>query len=160
MRPWASPCARGGVSRAVRWRSPLLRPRRCYGTPGKVKVYAKTSDGTEVDFEAPVGVSLMVALRDYGELFVQHCCSGVMRCTTCHVYVDPAWYDRAGGTPCEEEQDMLDEALEPRAVSRLACQVKLTPELDGIAVALPQSTVNLMFGDADPTGLGRGPSGK
>ena len=51
-------------------------------------------------------------------------CGGKMRCSTCHVYLDPITY-QALPPPVEEELDMLDLAFEPRETSRLGCQVKL-----------------------------------
>ena len=69
-------------------------------------------------------------------------CSGVMACSTCQVYVDPAWLT-AVGEAGEDEQDMLDLAHEPRDNSRLGCQVRLSPELDGLVVAVPRGANNL-----------------
>lgn len=117
---------------------------RLYSTPGKVKVNVRTSDGTMVDFRAPEGMTLMHAIRDVGQLFMEDCCVGTMKCTTCHVYVAPGWMERVG-LPCEEEQDMLDKAIDPQENSRLCCQVLLTPELDGVEVSLPKNTINLML---------------
>lgn len=125
--------------------------------PGKVKVNVQASDGTDLNFTAPAGISVMVAIRGHGGLFIEDCCRGTMKCTTCHVYVDPAWHDRTGGDPCEVEQDMFDIAMGPRDASRLSCQITLTGELDGVRVEMPVATVNRMFGEVDPTGLGRGP---
>ncbi|MFC0283008.1 2Fe-2S iron-sulfur cluster-binding protein [Camelimonas abortus] len=63
-------------------------------------------------------------------------CGGACACATCHVYVDEAWMDRVG--PAEEmEQGMLDFATDVRENSRLACQIFMTPELDGLVVHTP-----------------------
>ena len=69
-------------------------------------------------------------------------CNGVMACSTCHVYVHPSWFT-AVGPPSEAEQDMLDLAYEPRGISRLGCQIELTPELEGMVVSLPSGANNL-----------------
>ncbi|KAL3896135.1 MAG: hypothetical protein SGPRY_013339 [Prymnesium sp.] len=69
-------------------------------------------------------------------------CSGVMACSTCHVYVHPAWW-AAVGAPSEEEQDMIDLAHEPRPNSRLGCQLELRPELDGMTIILPSGANNM-----------------
>lgn len=69
-------------------------------------------------------------------------CSGVMACSTCHVYIDEAWTP-AVGEPTEEEEDMLDLAYERKGTSRLGCQLILTPELDGLVITLPDGANNL-----------------
>jgi 2Fe-2S ferredoxin len=78
-------------------------------------------------------------LRDHLEC----ACSGVMACSTCHVYVAPAWWDRVGA-PCEAELDMLDLAHEPSDYSRLGCQLVFSRALDGLELSLPSDSNNLM----------------
>jgi 2Fe-2S ferredoxin len=67
-------------------------------------------------------------------------CGGACACSTCHVYVDPAWIEKL---PAREsmEEDMLDFAYEPRANSRLTCQIKVTPALDGLVVRMPEKQI-------------------
>ncbi|TCJ37001.1 2Fe-2S iron-sulfur cluster-binding protein [Parafrankia sp. BMG5.11] len=67
-------------------------------------------------------------------------CGGVRQCGTCHVYLDPAWTDRVG-PPSADERDMLEalDGVEVRATSRLACQIHLSEQLDGLVVEIPQS---------------------
>ena len=63
-------------------------------------------------------------------------CGGSCACATCHVYVDEKWFDKL---PKKEdaEQDMLDMAHEPKKFSRLACQITIVDELDGLVVKMP-----------------------
>ncbi len=63
-------------------------------------------------------------------------CGGACACATCHVYVDAAWIEKTG-KPAEMEEDMLDFAFDVRPESRLSCQIKVTPELDGLVVRVP-----------------------
>ena len=63
-------------------------------------------------------------------------CGGACACATCHVYVDPKWFDKLK-TKDKAEQDMLDMAFEPSKFSRLACQITVTDELDGLVVKMP-----------------------
>lgn len=70
-------------------------------------------------------------------------CEGVMACSTCHVIVDPEWYDVLQ-TATEDEEDMLDLAFGLTHTSRLGCQIKMTEELDGLEVSLPTATRNMM----------------
>ena len=63
-------------------------------------------------------------------------CGGSCACATCHVYVEEKWFDKL---PKKEdaEQDMLDMAFEPQKFSRLACQITIVDELDGLVVKMP-----------------------
>src|SRR5271154_4466762 len=63
-------------------------------------------------------------------------CGGACACATCHVYVAPEWTEIVG-KPSQMEEDMLDFAFEVRPSSRLSCQIKVTPALDGLVVTTP-----------------------
>jgi len=95
-------------------------------------------NGTERVVEVPVGWSVMEGAVKNLVPGIDADCGGACACATCHVYVDPAW---AGKLPPKQdmEETMLDFAQEPRANSRLSCQIKVTPELDGLAVRTPKS---------------------
>lgn len=60
-------------------------------------------------------------------------CGGSCVCASCHAYVDDAWIDRVP-PPQALEADMLTCVAELRPTSRLTCQIKLTPELDGLVI--------------------------
>ena len=64
-------------------------------------------------------------------------CGGACACATCHCYVDDAWTEVVGG-PEPMEEDMLDFAQDVRPTSRLSCQIKMSDELDGLVVHLPE----------------------
>lgn len=64
-------------------------------------------------------------------------CGGACACATCHVYIDEAWQEKVGG-PSPMEEDMLDFGYDVRPNSRLSCQIKMTPELDGLTVSTPE----------------------
>ena len=63
-------------------------------------------------------------------------CGGGMACATCHVYVKDEWFDKIN-KKSEGEDDMIDQAYEPRKSSRLSCQIQVSPEIDGLEVHLP-----------------------
>ena len=63
-------------------------------------------------------------------------CNGSLACATCHVVVDPAWFSRLA-PPVEDEEAMLDTVFDLTPTSRLSCQIRLTPDLDGLRVSLP-----------------------
>ena len=69
-------------------------------------------------------------------------CEGQMACSTCHVVVAKADFDRL--PPASEmEEDMLDLAAGVRRTSRLACQIVLTEALDGLTVQIPSESRNM-----------------
>ena len=63
-------------------------------------------------------------------------CGGGMACATCHVYVKDEWFDKIN-KKSEGEDDMIDQAYEPKKCSRLSCQIQVSPEIDGLEVHLP-----------------------
>ena len=67
-------------------------------------------------------------------------CGGGMACATCHVYVKEDWFNKIP-SKTEGEDDMLDQAYEPKTNSRLSCQLVITDELDGLIVNLPEKQV-------------------
>ncbi|WP_418318849.1 2Fe-2S iron-sulfur cluster-binding protein [Piscinibacter sakaiensis] len=97
-----------------------------------------TPAGDVVGFEAPEGVSLMRAATGFGIDGIIAECGGQARCATCHVIVDEAWVDRLA-PPSDEENEMLEFTAVPRQpCSRLSCQIRLTAELQGLVVQLPE----------------------
>jgi ferredoxin, 2Fe-2S len=64
-------------------------------------------------------------------------CNASMACATCHVVVDAMWSERLD-PPSETEEDTLDTVFNLQPTSRLSCQIKLTPALDGLSVRLPE----------------------
>ncbi len=64
-------------------------------------------------------------------------CGGSMACATCHVYVKDDWFDKTNKKN-EGEDDMLDQAYEPKKNSRLSCQIIVSDDLDGLVVDMPE----------------------
>ena len=99
-------------------------------------------DGTRLDVDAPLGLSVLeIAHRNNIDL--EGACEGSLACSTCHVIIDPEWYELLQPAS-EDEEDMLDLAFGLTHTSRLGCQIKITEELDGLTVSLPSATRNLM----------------
>jgi ferredoxin, 2Fe-2S len=99
-------------------------------------------DNTRVEVEAPIGLSVLeIAHRNNIDL--EGACEGSLACSTCHVVIDPEWYDALEGAS-EDEEDMLDLAFGLTHTSRLGCQIIMTEELDGLTVSLPAGTRNMM----------------
>ena len=81
------------------------------------------------------GRSLMEAARANNVAGIHGDCGGTCACATCHVYVDPAWV-AATGSPDDIEDALLDMVESRQSNSRLSCQIKLGPELDGLKVTV------------------------
>lgn len=102
-----------------------------------VKVTYIHADGREVTVEGRIGASVMETARANGIDGIVGECGGAMACATCHCYVDADW-QAATGPRNDGEDLMLDcAAAELRDTSRLSCQIRLTPALDGLRVELP-----------------------
>ena len=86
--------------------------------------------------DAEIGQSVMEAARNHGIPGIIADCGGSCACATCHVYVEAEWLARTG-VPDGLEGDMLEAAEDVRDVSRLSCQIRVTPELDGLIVHIP-----------------------
>lgn len=103
-----------------------------------VKVVFKKEGVHDRVVEGDDGSSVMetALANNIGEILAD--CGGALSCATCHVYVDPAWRERAGA-PSEDEGAMLEMAVDPDERSRLSCQIKLSAQLDGLEIILPKS---------------------
>ena len=102
------------------------------------------TDGTRVEVDAPLGLSVLeIAHRNSIDL--EGACEGSLACSTCHVIVDPEWYELLAPAK-EDEEDMLDLAFGLTHTSRLGCQIIITEELDGLTVSLPTATRNMLLG--------------
>ena len=102
-----------------------------------MKIVATDRKGAEHIIEGRDGWTVMEILRDAG-LPITAECGGACACATCHVYVDPAWMDKLGPKQ-DMEETMLDFAQDLQPTSRLSCQIKVSPELDGLVVRMPKS---------------------
>lgn len=101
------------------------------------KVNYVQQDGSTVQTEVPVGMSVMDGAMRGGIDGIIAECGGACSCATCHVHVDDAWTEKVG-KPAPMEEDMLDFAFDVRPTSRLSCQIKVTDELDGLIVKTPE----------------------
>jgi 2Fe-2S ferredoxin len=94
-------------------------------------------DGSSQTVEAETGMTVMETARKNDIEGIEAECGGACACATCHVYVEEAWREKTG-SPSEMEEDMLDFAFEVRETSRLSCQIKVTDDLDGLVVRIPE----------------------
>ena len=98
-------------------------------------------DGTKHVIDVPNGLTVMEGARDNGINGIEADCGGSCACSTCHVYVHDSWIQRLPEKEAMEE-DMLDFAWEPDPIrSRLTCQLRVTDELDGLIVTMPERQI-------------------
>ena len=102
-----------------------------------VKITFIEFDKTEHTIDADEGMSLMEVALQNDVPGIDADCGGACACATCHVYVDKSWVEKTGEAE-QMEQDMLDFAFDVNEQSRLSCQVKITDDLDGIIINLPE----------------------
>jgi 2Fe-2S ferredoxin len=95
-------------------------------------------DGTEHTIEVKNGMSVMEGAIKNNVPGIDADCGGACACATCHVYVDAAWEGKTGEKSAMEES-MLDFAENVEENSRLSCQIKVSDELDGLIVRMPES---------------------
>ena len=101
-------------------------------------------NGTRREVDAPLGLSVLEIAHRNG-IDLEGACEGSLACSTCHVIIDPEWYDLLKEAT-EDEEDMLDLAFGLTRTSRLGCQIIITEELDGLTVTLPAGSRNMMPG--------------
>ena len=95
------------------------------------------AEANRYEVEAENGSTVMENAIRNGVPGIEAECGGACACATCHVYVDEAWREKVG-SPTPMEEDMLDFAYDVRPTSRLSCQIRITPELDGLIVRIPE----------------------
>jgi 2Fe-2S ferredoxin len=98
-------------------------------------------DGKEKTVDAPNGVSVLEIAHKH-DIPLEGACEGSLACSTCHVIVDQAWYNKLKPA-IEDEEDMLDLAFGLTHTSRLGCQIIMSDALDGLRVTLPAATRNM-----------------
>lgn len=110
----------------------------------KITVHFVSSDGEKtVTAEASEGDNLLTVAQIHDQP-LEGTCEGQMACSTCHIIVESTDFDRLPEAT-EMEEDMLDLAAGARRTSRLACQITLTAELDGLTVHMPVESHNMQI---------------
>jgi 2Fe-2S ferredoxin len=102
-----------------------------------VKITYIQHDGNSQSVEAQPGMTVMEAAIKNMVPGIDADCGGACACATCHVFVDPEWQEKTGKRS-DMEEDMLDFAFDVRDNSRLSCQIKVTENLNGLVVRVPE----------------------
>ena len=101
------------------------------------KITYITSDAKVHEVDVENGLTVMEGAVQNDIPGIDADCGGGMACATCHVYVKEDWFDKVNKKN-EGEDDMLDQAYEPKKNSRLSCQIIVSDDLDGLVVDMPE----------------------
>ena len=97
-----------------------------------IKVIDREDQEHELIAPTDMAMNLMEVCRSY-ELPVEGTCGGMALCASCHCYV---LSDHQLNEPSDDEEDMLDQAFFVENNSRLGCQIRMMPEMEGLTVKL------------------------
>ena len=144
-------CRRFGHNRIAAARSLVSAPQRGRPPPRPTRrfirrrhfaddiipiAFVDSRDGQTYAIEAEVGKTVLDAALDH-DVDIEAACGGELACSTCHVILEPALYDKLE-PPDEEEEDMLDLAWGLEDTSRLCCQIKVSPQLKDAKFVIPE----------------------
>ena len=101
------------------------------------KITYNTHDNETYTIEVQNGLTVMEGAVQNNIPGIDADCGGGMACATCHVYVKEDWFNKINKKN-EGEDDMLDQAYEPKKNSRLSCQIIVSDGLDGLVVDMPE----------------------
>lgn len=98
-----------------------------------IHIAVENQDGETRQLAIPTGINLsLMEVLKASEYDILATCGGMALCATCHIQV-------VDGTEkldplTDAELDMLDTLPDADDSSRLACQIRLTPALDGMKI--------------------------
>ncbi|MFT4565784.1 MAG: ferredoxin [Saprospiraceae bacterium] len=91
-------------------------------------------EGEEHVIEAPTDMNFnLMEICRASDLPVEGTCGGMALCASCHCYIES---DHELSEASDDEEDMLDQAFFVEENSRLGCQIKISPEINGLKVKL------------------------
>lgn len=103
-----------------------------------VELIFKTPDGDTVTLNVPAEGTVMDAAVANNVPGIIADCGGSMVCGTCHVTVSEEWQSKLPAQ-ADMEKEILEYVPEPQPNARLTCQLKVTDELNGIELKIPES---------------------
>ena len=103
--------------------------------------FISADGGTVRQVEATAGERLLWVAQAVDQP-LEGTCEGQMACSTCHVIVEAADFEKLSPAS-EEEEDLLDLAAGVTRYSRLACQIWLQDDWETLTVRIPGSVHNM-----------------
>lgn len=103
-----------------------------------VKITFVEHDGSHTEVHAEPGQTLMKAATYGGVPGISADCGGNCACGTCRIYVPFEWREKLPPKR-PSEQEMIDYSQDGTEGVRLSCQIKVSSEMDGLVLGLPES---------------------
>lgn len=75
----------------------------------RIKVTFILQNGERTTLDAPAGASILDVAHE-NDVDLEGACEGSVACSTCHVIVEPSYFEKLE-EPTDEENDMLDLAF-------------------------------------------------
>ncbi|TMW60339.1 hypothetical protein Poli38472_000381 [Pythium oligandrum] len=142
---WAASAQRSGVTTSRLMTRPSVAPIatswRAFSTE-KVTFTFIDGEGVPTEVTAEEGQTLNDVAHD-NDIELECACGGELACSTCHLIFEQEVFDKLPEIS-EEEEDMLDLAWGLTDTSRLGCQIKVSKDLEGTTVRIPDESNNLM----------------
>ena len=101
-----------------------------------MKVCFVSADGDSAQEVEGKGGDRLLDLAQANGQPLEGTCEGQMACSTCHVIVDPADFDKLPAASADED-DLLDLAAHVTRTSRLSCQIWLDESWGSLTVRVP-----------------------
>lgn len=101
----------------------------------KILVTSRERVERAIDVDISGSPTLMEVIRNEGSFDLLALCGGMLSCSTCHVYVDPAWSGRVEPI-ADDERELLESSDHQAPNSRLSCQIRLGQDHDGLRVSV------------------------
>ncbi|MGB5666880.1 MAG: 2Fe-2S iron-sulfur cluster-binding protein [Maribacter sp.] len=96
------------------------------------KIIFITSENETITAQGKSGSVMQLAVKNKVQ-GIDGNCGGVCSCATCHVHVQPEYWEKTGA-PSELESDMLEFDENVSKHSRLSCQIQISADLDGLVL--------------------------
>lgn len=96
------------------------------------------ANGAEHAVDVDTGLTVMEGARNNGIPGILADCGGNCACGTCRVYLEEPWRTNAGAAS-EMEEATIEAHEDALPGKRLSCQLKVTDDLDGLVVRMPES---------------------
>jgi ferredoxin, 2Fe-2S len=99
------------------------------------KIQVTDRAGQHHELQVEPGLTLMDPLREIDN-GIEALCGGMCSCATCHVFVAPEWYARLPARHGDELELLESTETFRDGESRLACQVRVTDDLEGLVLTV------------------------
>ncbi len=105
-----------------------------------ITIHFKQHNNECIDVTAEPGDNLMEVARDNDIEGVSAECGGACACATCHCIPGQEWQPLLPGKS-DNETMILEGAFNVEDGSRLACQITVSEEMDGMQVTIPEGLI-------------------